>query len=168
MNEIVNHTGEFTKYLGIHADEYGANLDSVFISGGSAGGQLTLAMALGIHNGTYSDIFGGGLTIKGIVPFYPANQENCESFFLPGESRCEFLDPGLLVEIGAPPCLIFQGTQDNLIERANSFKSTYDEKGNDCAIIYMPFAGHANDLYYSGYYNQVFLYYMERFLYIYR
>ncbi|MCP4760752.1 MAG: hypothetical protein GY870_03155, partial [archaeon] len=41
MNEIVNHTGEFTKYLGIHADEYGANLDSVFISGGSAGGQLT-------------------------------------------------------------------------------------------------------------------------------
>jgi hypothetical protein len=35
-----------------------------------------------------------------------------------------------------------------------------------CAVIYLPFGGHAADLYYTGYYNQVFLYYMERFLYL--
>ena len=34
-------------------------------------------------------------------------------------------------------------------------------------LLTMPYAGHGSDLYFSGYYNQVFLYYMERFMEIY-
>jgi hypothetical protein len=30
----------------------------------------------------------------------------------------------------------------------------------------MPFGGHASDFYFTGYYNQIFLYYMERFIYL--
>ena len=44
-------------YLADHADEYGANLDSVFVSGGSAGGHLTCITALAIANGSFPSIF---------------------------------------------------------------------------------------------------------------
>ena len=73
IDDMVRHIGIFTNYLSDNVDEYGANLDSVFISGGSAGGHLTCAVALAIASGDYTDIFSANLTIKGLVPFYPAN-----------------------------------------------------------------------------------------------
>ncbi|GAI93690.1 unnamed protein product, partial [marine sediment metagenome] len=48
------------------------------------------------------------------------------------------------------------------------FRNTYLAEGNDeCVILWMLLGGHASDFYFSGYYNQIFLYYMERFLYFY-
>ena len=41
IDDMVRQIGEFTKYLEFNADKYNANLDSVFISGGSAGGHLS-------------------------------------------------------------------------------------------------------------------------------
>lgn len=167
LEDMVSHVGEFTKYLIGNYEEFGANLDSVFISGGSAGGQLTLAAALAIASENYTSIFGSGLTIKGIIPFYPAIQTS-NSSYIPGGNRPEFLNPGLLIEENAPPCLIFQGTHDSIITRAQIFTNEYKEKDNAVSLLLFPFAGHANDLYFSGYYNQVFLFYMERFMYLYR
>jgi acetyl esterase/lipase len=168
IEEMVDHVGEFTKYLIGNYEEYGANLNSVFVSGGSAGGQLTLAAALGIFSENYTGIFGSGLTIKGIIPYYPAIRLS-NSSFIPGGSKAEFLNPRLLIEEeNAPPCLIFQGTHDSLISSAQTFTTAYRENGNDICLILLPFAGHANDLYFSGYYNQVFLFYMERFMYLFR
>ncbi|MFX1591290.1 MAG: alpha/beta hydrolase, partial [Promethearchaeota archaeon] len=73
IDDMMRHIGIFTNYLTDHAEEYGANLDSVFISGGSAGGHLTCAVALAIASGDYTDLFSTSLTIKGLIPFYPAN-----------------------------------------------------------------------------------------------
>ncbi len=42
-----------------------------------------------------------------------------------------------------------------------------DNANEEICVLLFPFAGHANDLYFPGYYNQVFLYYMERFMYLY-
>jgi hypothetical protein len=82
----------------------------------------------------------------------------------------EFKHPEKLIDQNSPPCLIFQGTHDilNYFSISENIRDTYKAKGNDeCAILWLPMAGHASDFYFSGYYNQIFLYFMERFLYLY-
>jgi len=168
IDDMMRHIGAFTKYLVSHADEYGANLNSVFVSGGSAGGHLASAVALAIASGNYTDIFGTGLTIKGLIPFYPANGQ---MFFFGVGGSDEFKNPEKLIDQNSPPCLIFQGTHDilNYFSISERIRDLYHAKGNsECAILWMPFGGHASDFYFTGYYNQIFLYFMERFMYIYR
>ncbi|MFX0025918.1 MAG: alpha/beta hydrolase [Candidatus Hermodarchaeota archaeon] len=168
IDDMVRHIGIFTNYLAANAQKYGANLDSVFVTGGSSGGHLTCATALAIANGNYSDILNSTLTIKGIMPYYPAN--GMASWF--GiDGREEFKNPEILIEENSPPCLIFQGTHDilNYFGIATNLRDIYLSHNNkQCAIIWMPLGGHGCDFYYPGYYTQIFLYYMERFLYLYR
>ncbi|MHA1272142.1 MAG: carboxylesterase family protein [Promethearchaeota archaeon] len=165
MDDIIESLGFFTKYLASHND-YDGNLNSVFVTGGSAGGHLTCALGLGIASGKYKDIFGDNLTIKGIIPFYPGNGLSTE---LGIKGTKELVDPTLLVDKNSPPCLIYQGTSDGLVKPwiSQSLKDKYDEEGNEkCAIIWMPLTGHSNDIYFEGYCQQIFLYYMERFCYL--
>ena len=167
IDDMLRHIGAFTHYLSNHSEDFGANLNSVFISGGSAGGQLASATGLAIASGNYTDIFSANLTIKGIIPFYPAN--GAMKFFGIGGSL-EFKNPENLITKDSPPCLIFQGTHDilNYFGISQTFKNKYTAEGNnECAILWMPYGGHASDLFFSGYYNQIFLYFMERFLCIY-
>ena len=169
INDMVGHVGLFCKYLEAHHGEYNANLDSVFISGGSAGGHLTCVAALAIAGGDYSSLFGSGITIKGFVPFYPAN--NAARAVDGGISNPEFYDPTLLVSADSPPCLVYQGSQDGLVDPqgAQNLKNQYTSQGNRaCMVVTLPFAGHGSDIAFYGYYNQFFLYYMERFLYLHR
>lgn len=167
IDDMIRHIGNFTQYLTAHAEDYNANLDSVFVSGGSAGGHLTCAVALAIASGNYTSTFGDNLTIKGYIPFYPANGPDGPYAV---NSSVELVNPDdYLVTSDSPPCLVFQGLQDGLVHPsvAQDLKDAYTSQGNNnCAILYFPFAGHANDLYFSGHYNQVFLYYMERFMYL--
>lgn len=160
INDMVRHIGIFMKYLADNHEEFNANIDSVFISGVSAGGNL--AMASGLIN-TNSP-----LHINGIIPFYPANALAQK---MGVEASDTFSDPGLNIDELSPPCLIFQGTHDGLVkpEITEKLLEEYLNSGNnECAIIYMIFGGHSSDIYFSGYYNQVFLYYMERFMFQYR
>ncbi len=167
IDDMVRHIGIFTNYLVKNAQRYGANLDSVFVTGGSSGGHLTCATALAIANGNYSDILNSTLIIRGIIPYYPAN--GMASWF--GiDGREEFKNPEILIEESSPPCLIFQGTHDilNYFGIATNIRDIYLSHNNEqCAIIWMPLGGHGCDFYYPGYYTQIFLYYMERFLYLY-
>ncbi len=167
VNDMVYHIGLFCKFLTAHSAEYGANLNSVFVSGGSAGGHLTCATALAIASNNYTEYFGSALTIKGYIPFYPANGV---AGFL-GPSDAKLIDPALLVNASSPPCLVYQGTEDGLVNPpiAQALKDAYTAHANGaCAVLWMPLSGHGCDLHFSGYYNQFFLYYMERFMYLYR
>lgn len=167
-DDMVRHIGEFTSYLAEHSEEYNANIHSVFISGGSAGGNLALATGLGLTSEKYTDIIDSRIRVKGFIPFYPANEI---PILLGIGNTDEFINPGLLVDKDTPPCLIFQGTHDGIVDYSISdrFKDSYLESGNEkCAIIYMTFGEHGCDMYFSGYYNQIFLYYMERFMYQYK
>jgi len=164
MDDIIRHIGIFIKFLTNHSKEYGANLDVVFISGGSAGGQLTCATALAIHSGNYEHYFGSNLTIKGLIPFYPANGGSVH-YDIGGDPK--LIDPILLVNNTSPPCLIYQGIHDPLEATSRAFRLKYLSEGNTkCAILWQYLAGHAADIYFSGHYSQIFLFYMERFLYM--
>jgi acetyl esterase/lipase len=167
IDDMVKHIGVFCQYLTLHQAEYHTNLSSVFVSGGSAGGHLTCVTALAIASGNYSPIFGTGMTIRGYIPFYPALHGS--SFIDGGISREEFYEPISLVTAGSPPCLVYQGLQDGLVipQTSQDLKDRYKELGNPgCQVIFLPFAGHGSDIDFYGYYNQFFLYYMERFMYL--
>ncbi len=163
IDDMIRHIGEFTKYLAANAEKYNANLNSVFISGGSAGGQLTCAAALAIDSGRYTRYFSPKIKVIGLIPFYPGN-------VLPFNwGTPELVRPELMVTQNSPPSLVFQGYQDALVHYTVSqrWKDTYTAVENQkCAIIYFPLCGHANDLYFPSYFNLVFLYYMERFMYL--
>ncbi|MDR1538218.1 MAG: alpha/beta hydrolase [Clostridiales bacterium] len=168
IDDMVRHIGIFTTYLAEHAGQYNANLGSVFISGSSAGGQLATALALGITSGKYIDILDPRLNIKGLIPFYPANG-------LPGNvgigGASDLVDPISLVGEDSPPCLIYQGTRDGIVypEYTRIFQKAYADKSKaPCALLWMTFATHGSDAYTPGYYNQVFTYYMERFMHQFR
>ncbi len=165
IDDMVGHIAAFTHFLTNNYKKYGANLNSVFISGGSSGGHLSSVVALATANGEFFPIFSQNLTIKGFIPLYPAN--GMVSFFgIDGNE--DFIHPENLIRSNSPPCLIYQGTHDilNYFNIANNFRSAYKENGNyNCSILWFPLAGHGSDFYFSGYYNQIFLYYMERFMY---
>ena len=168
IDDMVEHIGIFLKYLADHREQYQVNLNSVFLSGGSAGGHLALTTGLGLASGNYTNLLDDRIKVKGLVPFYPGNGL---SRILGIDGKDEFVDPYGLVDENSPPCLLYQGTHDGLVDAAISerFGSAYLQKNNPrCAVILMPFGSHASDLYFAGYYNQVFLYYMERFLSMYQ
>ena len=165
IDDMLRHIGNFTLYLEKNAAKYGANLSSVFISGGSAGGQLACATALSIVSENYTNIFSDKLTIKGLIPYYPANNVQYE---FATRSKEEWVNPSLLINQNSPPCLIFQGEKDRLIEESELIKETYLNYGRkDCALLTFPYGSHAADIYFPGHFNQIFLYYMERFLILY-
>ncbi|MHA1439548.1 MAG: alpha/beta hydrolase [Promethearchaeota archaeon] len=169
INDMVRQIGVFIKKLDDKEFQEKYNnpdINSVFISGGSAGGHLTCAVALAIDSGKYEQYFGKNVTIKGLIPYYPGNGLP-EALGLSGDN--ELIHPEELVTKSSPPCLIFHGTNDGLAhpDISKEFRKAYINSGNNkCAILWAPFGGHGCDAYYSGYYSQVFLYYMERFLYL--
>ncbi len=167
-NDMVRHIYKFIKYLAENHKEFNANINSVFISGSSAGGNLALASGLAFTNNEYSDIGASRVNIRGIIPFYPAN--GLAHSMGVGQSEF-FASPELLVNNQSPPCLIFQGINDGIVKPVvtQQLHAEYlNQENENCAIINMPYGGHSSDVYFSGYYNQVFLYYMERFMYQYR
>ncbi|MCT2537057.1 alpha/beta hydrolase [Aquibacillus koreensis] len=166
IDDMVRHIGLFTDYLVTHNDEFQADLDSVFVSGPSAGGQLASAVGLGLASGDYEDLLNPALQVKGIIPIYPANGLATNVGIGGAEG---LVDPTLLVEEESPPALIFQGTADGVVDPsiAKAFDRAYDNNDNPgSALLMMPFAGHNGDFYFSSYYNQIFIYYMERFMYL--
>ncbi|CAM4464409.1 alpha/beta hydrolase [Paenibacillus tarimensis] len=168
IDDMVRHIGLFTTYMADRAEEYGADLSSVFVSGGSAGGQLANAVALAMAGGEYEELLDPRLTVKGIIPFYPANGL---PEYVGIDGTDELTDPALLVKADSPPSLIYQGTHDGIVDPriAEAFKEAYETAGNSgAALISMPLASHGSDMYFASYYNRPFMYYMERFMYQYR
>jgi acetyl esterase/lipase len=171
INDQIRHIGNFTHYIAeaankFSASELGGNLSSMFIQGMSAGGHLTCTTALAIASNNYTNFFSTAINVKGYVPYYPGNGIP-DTMMMGGDD--ELINPEKLVNGSSPPALIFQGLSDGLStpQIAIRFKGAYEANNNKkCAIIWFPLAGHGSDAYFTGYYNQIFTYYMERFLYL--
>ncbi|MFX0137982.1 MAG: alpha/beta hydrolase [Candidatus Hodarchaeota archaeon] len=181
----VRHIGNFTKKLASeYAITYNANLERVFIMGGSAGGHLTGVVGFGYNEGGgiyaeyYNNTFSNNLTIKAIVPLYPANsmREIAEGLgekllgvpYNSSSNIFEAFTPSELVDANDPPALIFQGMADALVHPYMSaeIENAMDVAGVKCCRILFPFAGHASEMMLNNPHGQVWLYYLERFLYL--
>jgi len=172
LHDMVYQIGNFTKLLETtYADTYNANLDSVFIMGLSAGGHLTGVIGLGYNDPYFAGNFSNALNIKGIVPIYPPDFS--PYYLLPGDPisnplAFEKFTPSNLADSTDPPAIIFQGLRDDVVPLYNAerIKSSLNSEGVDCVLLTFPFAAHASDLIVGNSYSQVWLYYLERFLYL--
>ncbi|GEK91215.1 alpha/beta hydrolase [Alkalibacterium kapii] len=165
IDDMVRHLSIFTTYLAENKEDYGADIDSVFISGGSAGGHLASALALAQASGDYTDLIDPRISVQGLIPYYPANDLSHHRDI---SGTDELVDPKQLVDSNSPPVLLFQGDRDGFVDPqiAKEFKQAYLEEDNEAfAILWMPYGAHASDIYFPGFYNQTFIYYMERFMY---
>ncbi|TXT66941.1 MAG: putative Alpha/beta hydrolase fold protein [Promethearchaeota archaeon] len=160
----VKHIASFIKKLNTtEFSHYNLNLDSVFIMGGSAGGHLAMTTALLLDSDEYESWFGTHAKIKGIIPIYPGDPP-----LVYAGGNISLKSPEYFyVNQSTPPCLIFQGKKDFCLLKAENIQTSYYLSLNPhCCIISFPLQGHASDLYYSGHFNQILLYYTERFLYL--
>lgn len=178
LSDQIRHIGLFTKYLADNNGIFQANLKSTFVSGGSAGGHLSSMTAFGWNNPYFAGNFSDEIELKGAIPIYPADDTTFYFHFafdnvIPGTPETnpvgytQFM-PSKNINPGDPPALIFIGTSDGLAPPYNSetIHNALLRAGQKSVILYMPLAGHANDLLFSSNYGQVFLYYLERFLYL--
>ncbi|TFG16854.1 MAG: hypothetical protein EU533_08710 [Promethearchaeota archaeon] len=179
LHDMIYHIGYFTKLLeSKYAKKYQAELDSVFIMGGSAGGHLTGVVGLGYNDDYFAGNYSAALTIRGIVPYYPANDaeriaSGDRDDLIPGTPKSNALayekfTPSELADSEDPSCLIFHGVQDGIVSMQESkvIKEALEEEEVSCLLLSFPTAAHANDYIASNNYQQVFLYYLERFLYL--
>jgi acetyl esterase/lipase len=172
LHDMVYQIGNFTKLLETtYADTYNANLDSVFIMGFSAGAHLTGVIGLGYNDPYFAGNFSNALNIKGIVPISPPDVS--PYYLLPGDPisnplAFEKFTPSNLADSTDPPAIIFQGLRDDVVPLYNAerIKSSLNSEGVDCVLLTFPFAAHASDLIVGNSYSQVWLYYLERFLYL--
>lgn len=174
--DMVNQIGIFTKLLEKnYAAEYNANLESVYIMGNSAGGHLTCVTGFGYNEDYFNGTFSENIIIKGIIPLYPPSSVSWAgaSRLLPGspETDPELFDaysPTAIIDANDPPILIYQGMSDKLVDFSNSIeiKNACDNVGVTCCNLLFPLAGHASDIFFSTNFGQVWLYYLERFLYL--
>ncbi len=180
LHDMVYQIGNFTKQLeATFASTYNANLDSVFIMGGSAGAHLTGVIGLGYNDPYFAGNFSNALNIKGIIPIYPPNfadpyfTREPLSRLIPGDPLSnplafEKFTPSNLADATDPPAIIFQGLRDDLVPliNAETIKSALNANGIDCMLLTFPFAAHASDLIVGNTFSQVWVYYLERFLYL--
>ena len=125
---------------------------------------MCCATALAIWSGNFTDYFNDSLIIKGYVPFYPATGRTSD---LGISGSPDFVNPSRLVNGTSPPCLIYQGTSDIMWMGTVELKNKYATSSNQkCSVFWNFLGGHGNDMYFNGFLNQPFLYYMERFMYL--
>jgi acetyl esterase/lipase len=167
IDDMVRQLSSFTSYLADHAETLQADTSRVFVSGSSAGGQLAMALVLAGTSG-YRDKHPGlgfdqRLTLRGVVPFYPAVAG--DALGIPGDPAV--IDTRPLFSLRNPPALCYQGGLDALVDadKVRDYARAYREAGPAGFVtVEFPVAGHGSDLLYWDAFNQVFVYYMERFL----
>ncbi|TXT60718.1 MAG: membrane protein of unknown function [Promethearchaeota archaeon] len=172
IEDQVRHIGIFTKRLAndFYMD-YGANLDSVYFMGRSAGAHLSGVSGLGFNEDYHNDTFSDKIKVKGAIPLYPPS---AAPEFLLKETKAENPENYNAYNLSAlsddedPPVLIFQGWSDGQVEIEGILKleKQMEFSGVTTCLLEFPFAGHASDFVLSTNIGQVWIYYLERFLYI--
>jgi acetyl esterase/lipase len=172
IEDQVRHIGIFTNRCASEfAATYGANLDSVYFMGRSAGAHLAGVAGLGYNYDFHNTTFSPSMVVKGVIPLY-APSAAPELLLKENKSTNPDLynayDLAHLADNEDPPVLIFQGTSDGQvwIDGAIELERDLESKGTDCCLLMFPFAGHANDFVLSTNIGQVWIYYLERFLYL--
>jgi len=179
LSDMIRHIGIFTYLLESNFSTiYQARLDSVFVMGGSAGGHLTGVVGLGYNDAYFAGNFSNALTLKGIVPIYPANDiEHIDSgdraSIIDGDRSTnplayEKFTPSELADANDPDAIFFQGTHDGMVPPKNSedIEAALEAVGVNGIVCMFPFAAHANDYLTNNNFAQVWCYYLERFLYL--
>jgi acetyl esterase len=133
------------RYIREHAEELGVDPTKIIASGGSAGGHLAAATALITSFNEGSDNFSYSPVPNALVLFNPVidNGPGGYGYERVGEAYKDF-SPLHNIRTGAPPTILFLGTQDRLIpvETAQYYKTVMEKVGSRCDLSLFEGEGH--------------------------
>ncbi len=133
------------RFIREHADELGVDPINIVASGGSAGGHLAAACALVTSFNEGSDNLSYSCVPNALVLFNPVidNGPGGYGYERVGEAYKDF-SPLHNIREGAPPTILFLGTQDRLIpvETAQYYKTVMEKVGSRCDLFLYEGEGH--------------------------
>ncbi len=125
------------RYVRANAEEFGIDPGRVVAAGGSAGGHLAAACALVEKYNESSDDLSVSPVPDALVLFNPVIDNGPAGFgYAQVGEEYRFFSPLHNIRRGAPPCIIFLGTEDRLIpvETAEYFKKAMEKLGGRCDL----------------------------------
>ncbi len=133
------------RYIREHADKFKVDPLKIIASGGSAGGHLAAASALVTSFNEGSDNLSYSCVPNALVLFNPVvdNGPGGYGYERVGEAYKDF-SPLHNIREGAPPTILFLGTDDILIpvETAQYYKTVMDKVGSRCDLSLYEGEGH--------------------------
>ena len=173
LKDMIMEIGNLTWLLETNAGEYHADLSRTYFLGRSAGGHLALVAGLAYNSSYFAGNFSSLVHCHGIIAFYPAadlrrlmgSADNEKLFGVPMADFWHF-NPVNLTSSSSPPVLVYHGTTDSVIPIAHSEYLKHQLLASGRIGILGTFSGaeHMFDLFYNNFYNQVCIYFLERFL----
>jgi acetyl esterase len=133
------------RFIREHAADYNVDTSKIAASGGSAGGHLAAATALAIGFDESSDNLSVSCIPNALVLFNPVidNGPGGYGYERIGEKYKDF-SPLHNIREGAPPTILFLGTEDNLIPvvTAEYYKTVMQKVGSRCDLMLYEGQGH--------------------------
>jgi len=140
--EAVDDVTLANHYIHVHAAEWGVDVDRLGVTGGSAGGHLSLVLG---NNGEKGD------RIAAVVAYYPpvdlrawrGPSERFPALDYP-EEDADRISPILQVTADDPPTLLIHGTADRTVPVSHSERAyaAFQEVRVETDLIIMEGAGH--------------------------
>lgn len=133
------------RFVREHAKEFGVDPQRIVASGGSAGGHLAAATALSSVYNEGSDQLSYSSVPNALILFNPVmdNGPGGYGYERIGEAYKDF-SPLHNIREGAPPTILFLGTEDRLIpvETAEYYKMVMEKVGSRCDLHLYEGQGH--------------------------
>lgn len=184
--DMVSDIATFTHYL-YNNNSYGADLSNVYFIGDSAGGYLTAMAGLAYNSNEWNFCKEGDFHVSGFIPIFPPNDARYYFYdvgisdtglyfgagIIPGNVTPEedpdlydTLTPSEHADSNDPPCLILQGTSDQMVPliNAQTIQKNMLDNNTISILVYGFFGGHGHTI--GASYLTVAQYYLERFLYL--
>lgn len=135
--ESVKDAKSAIRYLRIHAKEYGIDSNKIIASGGSAGGHIAAASSMVSGLNEMGEDLSISTNANALVLFNPVVDMSPEGFANDKVGdRYREISPMQNVTNGAPPTILFLGTEDKLIPVSivEKFKSKMEAVGSRCDL----------------------------------
>ncbi|WP_157493816.1 alpha/beta hydrolase [Draconibacterium sediminis] len=133
------------RFIRINSSNFGIDANKIIASGGSAGGHLAAATALITDYNDDTDDLSMSCIPNALVLFNPVidNGPGGYGYERIGDEYKSF-SPLHNIRKGAPPTILFLGTNDNLIpvETANYYKKVMEKVGSICELYLYEGEGH--------------------------
>ena len=155
------------RHVKMNAENYGIDVSRLGVTGGSAGGHLSLMLGLDSDEGLAEDsdsVMQIGNSVAAVVAYFPPvafrEQESLPVGIINNVSEEELLSrfpaldydaalvptvsPILFVDSSDPPTLLIHGDQDPLVDVTHSFaiKAEFDKEGVESELIVIPGGKH--------------------------
>lgn len=152
--EAVADVRRAVRYVRLHADDFGVDPDRLGVTGGSAGGHLSLMLGNASDEGnpdSSDPIEQTGNRVAAVVAYFPP--VDLQGLTGPNErfpaldfdaEKATAISPVLFVSEDDPPTLLVHGDQDALVALSHSerIKAAFDEASVTSELVVIEGAGH--------------------------